>query len=372
MRRIQLTFVFLLMGSFAVGQVVGRFHYNKYWELTKKGTTVYFRVCVMDTTNLRFAGEVRDFTRDGKLLMTGRYQNGKKNGEFVFRYPNGKVSMQGLFLDDQRVDTWKYFHPNGVLMQEVKFVGEQIFMIESYYDSAGQQLVKEGTGPWREEYYVYKYSKKIITTGELKEYQRHGDWTSSSEDGKVLLEEKYRNGKFLRGTAFDTTGQSLGLTYAPIANKLIIPYQLAIMESFNFTKGISQEDYPILWKVLPYKRRIIGDSTKTSNDTFTIIEESAFPSCGWPSFYKVLGGKIKYPPQARRMGIEGRVYVEFIIEKDGELRDFKVIKGIGSGCDEEAMRVVEAAAKECVWNPGLQRGNPVRQRYTMPVIFKLE
>jgi protein TonB len=68
------------------------------------------------------------------------------------------------------------------------------------------------------------------------------------------------------------------------------------------------------------------------------------------------------------MGVEGRVYVEFIVEKDGSLTDIQLAKGIGGGCDEEAIRVLSNAPK---WNPGRQRGNPVRVRMIMPINFQL-
>ncbi len=101
---------------------------------------------------------------------------------------------------------------------------------------------------------------------------------------------------------------------------------------------------------------------------FNIVEESATPKGGMAAFYKFVSDKIKYPPQARRMGIEGRVFVEFVILKDGTLSEVRAIKGIGAGCDEEAVRIVQSAP---AWNPGKQRGKPVRQRYTLPIIFKL-
>ncbi len=105
-----------------------------------------------------------------------------------------------------------------------------------------------------------------------------------------------------------------------------------------------------------------------SEEIFNVVEESATPKGGIQAFYKYVFDKIKYPAQARRMGIEGRVFVEFVIQKDGSLSDVRAIKGIGAGCDEEAVRVVQSAPP---WNPGKQRGKPVKQRYTLPIIFKL-
>jgi protein TonB len=101
---------------------------------------------------------------------------------------------------------------------------------------------------------------------------------------------------------------------------------------------------------------------------FLVVEESASPKGGMAAFYKFVSEKMKYPAQARRMGVEGKVFVEFVINRDGSITDVKAIKGIGAGCDEEAVRVVQSAPP---WNPGKQRGKPVRQRYVVPIIFKL-
>jgi protein TonB len=104
-----------------------------------------------------------------------------------------------------------------------------------------------------------------------------------------------------------------------------------------------------------------------SEKIFTIVEETASPKGGLAAFYGFVKENIKYPAAARRMGIQGRVYVEFVIAKDGTLTDVHIVKGIGAGCDEEAVRIVQAAPP---WNPGKQRGKPVRQRYTLPIVFK--
>ena len=101
---------------------------------------------------------------------------------------------------------------------------------------------------------------------------------------------------------------------------------------------------------------------------FTIVEETASPKGGMAVFYQFVKDNINYPPQAKRMGIQGRVFVEFVIGKDGSLADVRTVKGIGAGCDEEAVRIVQSAP---AWNPGKQRGKPVKQRYTLPIIFKL-
>ena len=104
------------------------------------------------------------------------------------------------------------------------------------------------------------------------------------------------------------------------------------------------------------------------DEIFLVVEETAAPPGGMQAFYEFVGKKMKYPAQARRMGIEGKVFVEFVINRDGSIVDVKAIKGIGAGCDEEAVRVVQSSPK---WSPGKQRGKPVRQRMVLPITFKL-
>jgi protein TonB len=103
---------------------------------------------------------------------------------------------------------------------------------------------------------------------------------------------------------------------------------------------------------------------------FIIVEEPASPEGGIQAFYLHVRDRLngRYPPTARRLGIEGSVFVEFIVERDGRLTDVRVIKGIGGGCDELATKAVESAP---AWKPGRQRGKPVRQRCTLPIVFKL-
>lgn len=103
-------------------------------------------------------------------------------------------------------------------------------------------------------------------------------------------------------------------------------------------------------------------------EVFTIVEDPAeFPG-GMAAFYKYVGDNMDYPSQARRMGVEGRVYVQFVVDKDGTITEVKAVKGIGAGCDEEAERVLRASPK---FKPGKQRGRPVKQRMVLPIIFKL-
>lgn len=83
---------------------------------------------------------------------------------------------------------------------------------------------------------------------------------------------------------------------------------------------------------------------------------------------RYIAANIKYPAQARQNQVEGKVYVSFVVEKNGDLSGIYVIRGIGSGCDEEAMKVLRNSP---AWKPGTVGGKPVRTSYTLPVTFQL-
>ena len=104
-------------------------------------------------------------------------------------------------------------------------------------------------------------------------------------------------------------------------------------------------------------------------EIFQIVEEMpSFPG-GEAELMKYVGSHIKYPQIARETGIQGRVFVSFVVEPDGSISNVKLLRGIGGGCDEEAMRVIKSLPK---WKPGKQRGKAVRVSYQIPVFFKLQ
>lgn len=99
-------------------------------------------------------------------------------------------------------------------------------------------------------------------------------------------------------------------------------------------------------------------------DFFVVVENMPELIGGLAALQK----NIRYPEMARKAGIEGRVIVQFIVNEEGKVENPRVIRGIGGGCDEEALRAVSLAE----FKPGRQRGRPVRVQYSLPVIFRLQ
>ncbi|MDR0893770.1 MAG: energy transducer TonB [Prevotellaceae bacterium] len=103
---------------------------------------------------------------------------------------------------------------------------------------------------------------------------------------------------------------------------------------------------------------------------FEIVETMPeFPNGGMAGLMQYLSKNIKYPTIAQENGVQGRVIVQFVVNRDGGIVDATVAKGIDPYLDKEAIRVISGMPK---WKPGMQRGKPVRVKYTVPVMFRLQ
>jgi protein TonB len=106
-----------------------------------------------------------------------------------------------------------------------------------------------------------------------------------------------------------------------------------------------------------------------ADQIFVVVEKMPeFPG-GEDSLYSYTAKNLTYPPEAREKGIQGTVYVSFVVEADGSVTDPRVLRGIGGGCDEMALELVKNMPR---WVPGKQRGKPIRVQFTLPVKFRLK
>jgi TonB family protein len=106
-----------------------------------------------------------------------------------------------------------------------------------------------------------------------------------------------------------------------------------------------------------------------SDSVYFVAEKMPEFAGGNQNLFRHLSTSIRFPEEAKRKAISGTVYVRFIVERNGELSNFKVMRGVGGGCEEEAIRVLKASPK---WTPGMQKGKPVRVQYHLPVKFALK
>lgn len=172
------------------------------------------------------------------------------------------------------------------------------------------------------------------------------------------------NEKIVRGITDDLNNEALRvIALSPkwkpgIQNGRPVRVQYSVPINFS----LAPDDMPRVDTVSEIKGKII------SEPVFTAVEQAPeFPG-GIEAFSKFLAANLRYPKAARENNVQGRVIITFVVEKDGSLTDMKVVRGIGSGCDEEAVRVLKLSP---AWRCGTQNGRPVKVQYSVPISFTL-
>ncbi|MBC7568001.1 MAG: energy transducer TonB [Pedobacter sp.] len=115
---------------------------------------------------------------------------------------------------------------------------------------------------------------------------------------------------------------------------------------------------------------VSGEGSGTEEEIYNAIDIEAYPEFegGMKAWYKFIQRNLRYPTIAIEQEKQGKVFVSFVIERDGSVSDVKVMKGVGYGMDDEAARVIK---KSPIWKPGKQSGKPVRVRFNMPITFAM-
>lgn len=126
---------------------------------------------------------------------------------------------------------------------------------------------------------------------------------------------------------------------------------------------MSQED------IVDFSNMVFEEETRDEGEIFMIVEEMPeFPG-GTEALQRYLAQSVRFPVIAQENGIQGRVYIQFVINQNGEVTNATILRGVDPSLDREALRVVEAMPK---WKPGKQRNRPVRVSYTVPINFVLQ
>ena len=149
----------------------------------------------------------------------------------------------------------------------------------------------------------------------------------------------------------------------PSTELIIVDDDVEIEEEF-----IIDIEATVFTEVQEFAPIIVEEEEIEEDVIFTVVEDQpGFPG-GEEARIRFLQENLRYPQMAREAGIQGTVFVTFVVERDGSVTDVRVLRGIGGGCDEEAVRVVRNMPR---WQPGRQRGQPVRVQFNMPIRFVL-
>ena len=249
----------------------------------------------------------------------------------IFYDDNCNITMRDLATHYRiaRVDTvLKKF------IGEVKdFWGNDTLMTSLTYDLNGNRdgLIK-----------VKSSNGSIRLTGQYSSGQRSGIW-EFSQVKPALIDFNRKQVK---------SNQTLANVEGCLARK----------ENFSISNYIRKSDYPDLYPLITtssqYMRTMVG--------AFTIVEEPPYFPNGMKALGQFISAYMKYPDEALKNNIKGQVIIEFTITESGSMTDFKVVRSLGHGCDEEAVRVLKLLPD---WVPGYQRGRAVRTKFTLPITF---
>ena len=152
----------------------------------------------------------------------------------------------------------------------------------------------------------------------------------------------------------------------PVAENLTIVDNEADVEETDIA---STEDVGQAVEI-KYVAPTVEEEEPEEQTIFEVVEQMPeFPNGGMAGLMQFLSKNIKYPTIAQENGTQGRVTVQFVVNKDGSIVDATVLRGVDPYLDKEAIRVINSMPK---WKPGMQRGKPVRVKYTVPVMFRLQ
>ncbi len=284
---------------------------------TRSASELTYRLGHKDKTS-DWIGTIYTLRADGSVSQ--RAEADMRKGQIVIYDKRGMVISSSQHDEPASTTTW---HSNGLLYRiETTYTGDRKALLRrtqlmAAWDSTGRQFVKEGNG-----HYTYVSSQKsrndstqkttFIEEGNCRDGFKDGQWTGRFTDGSYSYTEQYKLGEDLGGVATLPGGKQVSYKEA--------------MQSPQFVGG--QE-----------------------------------------GMYSFLRRTIKYPADAARKNVSGKVFVAFTVCTDGSLCDYEVLKGVYPSLDAEALRTT---GKMPNWIPGLHRGEPARIRYNLPVSFQLE
>ncbi|PXY41584.1 energy transducer TonB [Flavobacterium cheongpyeongense] len=268
----------------------------------------FYRI-IKDYYNEKDTYQVKDYYKSGVLKMESisKTKDGySREGECTHYYENGKKKRTENYLKSRLNGIFSEWYENGNPKLRAEYVeSEKGFSsdlkIYDFWNTKNEQIVKNGNGTYEE------IGEKYAAKGNVKNGFKDGEWKGINEVTNYQYTDIYDNGKFISGKSINSEG----------------------------------------------KER-----------QYTVLESRPLPEKGISDFYKFIGANFTKTKEAVLNKISGRLVVQFVIERDGKIVEPKILKSLGYGLDEEAMRVVTSYEN---WIPGQQRGMPVRVLYSIPI-----
>ncbi|MGM0579291.1 MAG: TonB family protein [Bacteroidota bacterium] len=288
-------------------------YFNENWEVVKdkENANFYRKIFYLRSDSLY---KIEDYYISDSIQMKGLFHDPQaefEEGLVRWYYENGNVKTEAFYVFDEIKGLRRTYYSNGQVEELRNYLLENDsidYEIKELFNKEGDTLVYNGNG----QYIKYYDNSNIKIKGQLENGLKVGKWQSWRKNGELHYTEYYNaNGQIDHGKSYD-------------------------LESNEYS-------YEKLKVKVTYKG---GDK----------------------KLFKKIYRNINYPREAYNAGIEGEIYVNLVINKNGRISESYILKGIGGGCDQEALRVIKKCKK---WNPGLQRGQKIKTKVTLPIRFKL-
>ncbi len=281
---------------------------------TKDQADFFLEILPPDTSIDKSLFIVKEFYPNGKIgLIAGSLTNTlplRLQGSYIAFFANGHKKDIKNFDKGIPVGDLIEYYPNGKLYDIKTYKPDNKLFLKQCNDSTGTVLAEDGNGKWIK-FIDGDFKNNYYIEGEVKNGIEEGEWHGKQDDTTDMLWE-YKEGRMISSKNFDKTGKEI------------------------------------------------------QNKIFTSVEQlPQFPG-GFGAFGRFLQINIHYPAKAMENNTQGHVFISFVVEQDGTLSNIKVAKGLGDGCDEEALRVMNISPR---WKPGMQNSRPVRVQYSVPISF---
>lgn len=311
MRAFLLTSILAFAFNAGIAQKITFYFKNNGKKVTERDSADYMRT-ILPAENDKY--QIQEHYKNGGLKLEGYATKYNPNlvleGLIKRYYENGNKQEEAIYYKNQITGEANFYYRNGRLKEVIEYLPDNfpvkpnVKMI-SFYDSTGVQKIINGTG-----IYSGEEENGTFISGKYLDGKKDSVWNGENLKKGYSYQENYNVGKFLSGIA-----QIDG-------------------EEIKYSSAEQMPEYP-------------GGMTK---------------------FYEFVGRNYNYPAAAKSSGVSGRVILSFIVERDGNISDIKILRDLGLGTGDEAVRVLERAKK---WNPGRQHGVPVRVSYTLPIMLNL-
>lgn len=290
-------------------------------------------------------GTFKTYNEKGKLIREITYSNGMPNGAAKNFFTDGAISWEGNYSDRYLSGTTREYS-EGKLRSEIPYEkGNRQGKAIWYYESG--KISKEGA---YENGYREGVWKEYGTEGDLtREYtyragDLHGPFKYYNE-GRLYHEGDYANDKKTAARYYNRKGKEISA------------------EDFYYDKDSPRIHEP----VIAWDEKKKADVGHTSEMAYTVVQQ--MPVAPGGEIVKFIRQGVRYPKKAVDARIQGTVYIEFVVEKTGEVTEVEVIRGVIPDLDEVALNVIRNIPN---WVPGMQSGWPVRVRFTIPVKFTIK